>query len=453
MKKIIFAGLVISFIFILGCTENIEAEKQQYEEIFEEKHEIIEEENIAMEIKPDLSNNLSALRRELEIINKDKLNIGPSHRERIENDLENLEKEGYDVDELREMLYVKEDKKEQKESGCREKRITFEYPPVNLEKLTFITPLGQMSGSHVTPVDHQYYDGEGKVEVYSPADGTITFVQHMTSSVSDPGQERFVDDYVMTIKHTCTIESHFIHVDNPIKEIVDAVGDEDYKFIYLDVKAGQIIGTYEGTVDYNVFDSEIVNNFANPASYKGTQYSEVKDPFDYFNDEIRNELRSKSLRSVEPVGGEIDYDIDGKLIGTWFEENTNGHQGINQERYWEGHLSFAYNHIDPDLIMISIGTFEERSRQFAVRGNSPDPADVGVNSGLVKYELVDWDYFHDGRHWDRKTLVKPLEAKESLDFYGIVLVEMLEDGRLRFEAFPDQILVDDFTDDAKYFVR
>lgn len=336
---------------------------------------------------------------------------------------------------------------------CTGERITFEYPPFDLDKISFITPLGQMFGSHVTPVDHQYYAGIGTVNVYAPADGTITFVQHMTSSITDPGNERVVDDYIVTIKHTCTIESHFIHMDNPIDEIVDAVGDEEYNYLYLDVKAGQIIGTYEGSIDYNVFDKEVVNNFVNLSSYENTKYSEVQDPFNYFNDGIRNKLRAKSLRVVEPVGGKIDYDIDGKLVGTWFEENTNGHQGVNPERYWAGHLSFAYDHIDPSLVMVSIGTFQGKSKQSAVKSNSPDPSQVDKNSGLIKYELVDWVYLSDGEHWDRKSLVKPLTAKEAHDSDGIVLVEMLEDRRIKFEAFPGETQVSGFTDNAKYFVR
>lgn len=453
MKKIMFVGLVILSMLIAGCA--VETEESKYEDaIVEEMPEFVDKEDIvAVETEPDLSSNVSALRQELEVIHRDKLNIGIDHYERIKKELIALEEEGYDVDELKEILKAVGGQKKQ-QSGCTGKRITFDYPPFDLDKVIFITPLGQMSGSHVTPVDHQYYEGKGTVNVYAPADGTITFVQHMTSSVSDPGNERFVDDYVITIKHTCTIESHFIHVDDPVKEIVDAVGDEEYKYIYLDVKAGQVLGTYQGTVDYNVFDKEVVNSFVNLDSYKSTQYSEVQDPFNYFNDEIKDKLRAKSLRSVEPLGGKIDYDIDGKLVGTWFEENTSGHQGVSRDRYWAGHLSFAYNHIDPSLIMVSIGTFRpDQAKQFAVRGNSPDPAEVGKNSGLIRYELVNWDYFSDGDYWDRKSLVKPLTAKEAHESYGIALVEVLEDRKIKFEAFPGKTQVNGFTGNAKYFVR
>ena len=35
--------------------------------------------------------------------------------------------------------------------------VVFDYPPFDLEKVAYILPLGCMSGSHVTPIDHQYY--------------------------------------------------------------------------------------------------------------------------------------------------------------------------------------------------------------------------------------------------------------------------------------------------------
>ena len=38
-----------------------------------------------------------------------------------------------------------------------DKIFCFNYPPFDLEKVAYILPLGCMIGSHVTPIDHQYY--------------------------------------------------------------------------------------------------------------------------------------------------------------------------------------------------------------------------------------------------------------------------------------------------------
>jgi len=63
------------------------------------------------------------------------------------------------------------------------------------------------------------------------------------------------------------------------------------------------------------------------------------------------------------------------------------------------------------------------------------------------------EYFSNNKPWDRKTLIKPLTAKESIQSHGVVLVEILEDRRIKFEAFPQKTQVNDFTNNAKYFVR
>jgi hypothetical protein len=72
----------------------------------------------------------------------------------------------------------------EKEDGAKEcdGKTVFNFPPVNLEKTELLVPLGLMAGSHVTPVDHQYFqnfaNAKPDIEVYSPADGIITSIQH-----------------------------------------------------------------------------------------------------------------------------------------------------------------------------------------------------------------------------------------------------------------------------------
>jgi len=57
--------------------------------------------------------------------------------------------------------------------------------PANPDDLAHIFPLGLMSGSHVTPVDHQYYYWNAlqvpleRYPVYSPADGYVISVQFL----------------------------------------------------------------------------------------------------------------------------------------------------------------------------------------------------------------------------------------------------------------------------------
>ena len=88
----------------------------------------------------------------------------------------------------------------------------FEYPPVDLSKIEFILPMGGMIGNHVTPIDHQYYvtpdfgwAESRQVDVYSPADGKVTSIQHM-------GNFDY-DDYRFVVEHSATLSSVYIHVD------------------------------------------------------------------------------------------------------------------------------------------------------------------------------------------------------------------------------------------------
>ncbi|MGD2051435.1 MAG: hypothetical protein PVI35_03070, partial [Acidimicrobiia bacterium] len=137
-----------------------------------------------------------------------------------------------------------------------------------------------------------------------------------------------------------------------------------------------------------------------------------------------------------PRGGRFAYDVDGHLVGNWFQEGTNGYEGADPDRYWGGHLSFAYNHIDPTMVMVSIGTFQDRSGQFAVAGNGPDPADVTTGSGPVVYKLVDWDYWVDGDRWDRISFAAGITATPGSGAAGIIAVELTGARELRVEIVP-----------------
>ena len=87
-------------------------------------------------------------------------------------------------------------------------------------------------------------------------------------------------------------------------------------------------------------------------------------------------------------------------------------------------------------MMVSVGTFDGRSTQGAVTGNSPDPADATIESGLILYELVPWDYYVDGTYWNGWNLVKGPTLVPSADSYGVIAVELGGDRELRVETFP-----------------
>lgn len=341
----------------------------------------------------------------------------------------------------------------------------FDYLPFDLNNIVFIEPLGSMIGNHVTPIDHQYYmaldhmqlnQSAITVNVYSPGDGTVTQIQHMSSLPGD--NSAIIDDYRIVIQHTSAISSVYIHIDTLIDRIATvAPPPGEYASVNVDVLAGEIIGYYRGTIDYNVVDENVVlTGFVNPESYQAESWkTHIPDPFDYFKEPMKSQLIEKCLRSAVPIGGKIDHDIEGKLIGSWFQENTNGYAGLDQNNYWVGHLSVVYHNIDPEHIIVSLGSYNNEPRQFAVKNNTPDPASVGVDTGLIFYELVESVYYNGEEIWDRASLVKGLKLRNNDWVLGIVLFQLIEDRKLMVEVFPSETInsIGAFTENALIYVR
>ncbi len=330
-------------------------------------------------------------------------------------------------------------------ASCEDGRITFETPPVDLEATELVVPLGLMSGSHVTPVDHIYFQNyrepQRVIDVYSPAAGTVTSIQHMAQRVTD-GPAVAIDDYRLVIEHTCSISSIFIHVASlapALAAVAPAPGN--HSNVDVTVQAGEAIGTYQSNVDYNVVDVDVtLPGLLVPEHYRAEPWKiHAAPPFDYFSDEIRERLESLSVRAEGPFDGRFDYDVDGRLVGTWFQQGTNGYEGANRDRYWAGHLTAAYDHFDPSHVVISLGTFDGVSAQLGVLGNAPNPAEVSVATGLVAYELVSYEYWTGGERWDGARHVAELEARNrDSDMRGVVLFQLLDDRTLKVETFPGQ---------------
>lgn len=338
-----------------------------------------------------------------------------------------------------------------REDECEGTKVKFDYAPVNLEKTLVMLPRGLMVGGHVTPVNHHYFqnfdNNEFDIEVYSPGKGYITSIGHM------PGAEEG-KDYNINIEYSCTIVSNYIYVSDLPEKIYQHIQGKSYIGVRIPVEAGEIIGYYKNNLDYNLFDEETtLTGFVVPEHYAVESFKThiVSNTYEYFNEPVKSKLLAISVRTAEPVSGKIDYDIDGKLVGNWFLVGSNYYADV------KGHLSFVYDYIDPKRIVISIAGYEgQESRQFGVKTNGPNPAQVGVENGLVKYELVDYDYIApDGNSWDRRSATKSLKTISNEMARGVVLVQLIENRKIKFEAFPGKNggQVSEFTGDAKIYER
>jgi len=333
---------------------------------------------------------------------------------------------------------------------------TITASPIALNDLAYIQPMGLMAGGHVTPIDHGYFYTKGamatppqQTPVYAPMAGNISSV---TRTVRQNGlaHSATYDDYAITIEATCTFRVRFSNMVRFSGGLGNAIGQleaNQTKLPNYAVKAGELIGdtglpTAYG-IDVWVEDDDItLTGFVNPAQYTAAEVwkTHVADLFDSAQEPLKSQLLALDERDATPRWGKIDYDIDGKLVGNWFRVGSGGYAGLNtmNEGYCDGHLAVVYDGNDPGQIDISFGNYQGAPRQFAVVGNSPDPATVAGSTGLVRYELglIQNYSASTGQLWDGKTYLPHIRTRASAGVIGTVLLQLMATRGLKMEIFP-----------------
>lgn len=358
--------------------------------------------------------------------------------------------------------------------------ITFTVPIMKPEDIGTIIPLGNMVKGHVTPTSHQYYYpndahlGAAATEksVYAPADGYITRVTRTSEASLEPGVPAR-DNYALLIQHNCTFYTDLSLITSLPNDILAAIGTVERgqsKNVKVKITAGQIIARVGG----QSLDVVVLDQYTAPKQYiVPSHYTEVgkkykTDPFPFYTQAIRDQLYTKTIRVADPRGGRFDYDIDGKAVGTWFLQGTNGYSGKENfgPYYWNGHLSLVYDPLDPTQIIISIGKWPKIGAteseiksgwQFTVTGNTPDPKNVDVSSGMVKYEVNYYSYVlqnNPTQMWNFQSNQGPVTPKSNYA-EGILLVQMMDNRLLKVETFPGKTAaqVTGFTSAAQLYER
>ena len=347
--------------------------------------------------------------------------------------------------------------------------VRFTHSPMRLSDIKGITPYGLMIGGHVCPIDHGYFypqplqPGQPHFDVMSPADGHIVMVGHRTQLTGSSERGREYDDYALHIEHSGTFYTFYdllTELDPAIlKQLDDATRERFARkqmgpaiHVRIPVKGGQVVGKVGGrSLDIAVINTDVtLKGFLTPKLYGHYAWRvHVVDPFDYFDEPLKSQLLKLNAREAEPRFGKIDYDIDGKLVGNWFREGSGGYPGDRRDPrgYWMGHLAFAYHHVESTQVIVSIGDFDGRPKQFAVKGNGPDPAKVSANEGLVKCELVYSSFNSNG-----DTIELPPQMR---GVQGVLLAQLLEDRKLKIEVFPGKTAADvtTFTTGVKIYER
>ncbi|EKE15785.1 MAG: hypothetical protein ACD_11C00105G0010 [uncultured bacterium] len=347
--------------------------------------------------------------------------------------------------------------------------VEFGTLPMKPEDFSIYLPYGMLADAHVTPIDHGYFSPavfhspQDAYEVRAIADGTIVQIGTRDRVVGDENHNQAkAVEYRIDIEHTCTLYSYFDLITSlapDIKEKLDKAGGKFFSG-RIPIKEGQLIGRIGGqTLDFAVYNNDVRLGFINPKSYIGEAWKiHTDDPYKYFKEPAKSILASKNPRTAQPRAGKIDYDIAGRAIGNWFAEGTAGYQGINRDRYWDGHLALVPDFLDPSQIRFSIGNFGGVAKQFGVKTNQPDPAIIDVSTGLVKYELVQYEYIDKDtkQRWNQMEKVDNGVIGINQNYVqGVALVQVLEGEKLKVEVFPEKTAeqVTSFTNGAKIYTR
>ncbi|MBI2990394.1 MAG: hypothetical protein HYY51_04410 [Candidatus Magasanikbacteria bacterium] len=346
--------------------------------------------------------------------------------------------------------------------------------PLAPENIELLVPMGRVQDSHVIPTDHQYVIPKGTkdtsiitdsprlYEIKAPADGYIINIELFREPVEKAYRGGdYADNYLVLFEHSCNWYTRLIHIDTLSEKVLGSFAFDNpsdphpFASTRIKVKEGEVIGTVgPHSFDFQIMD--FTNQDKGIISPDNIDFfsSYTVDTFDYINDTLKNELLPKNIRTRPPLGGRIAYDIPSKLIGNWFRI---GRDKNNREEYWTENLSIVYDHIDESQIRVSFGNYNGYPKAYAVRGNTPDPASIDKNFGLVKYELSQFDYFDEnGSRWDAVHFAKNLSAKNTEERRGVVLFELEDDRTLKVEVFPrlnsaDQ--VNGFTSKAVMYER
>lgn len=349
--------------------------------------------------------------------------------------------------------------------------VQFGASPMEPKDVGIILPYGGMVGAHVTPIDHMYFSPvvfnspRDTYEVRAMADGLITSISERTQNVDDVNNATPKEaEYQMKFWYTCDFASYYDLVTSlspRLKAEFDAHKRGSSASVQIKVTEGEVVGRIGGqTLDFAVYDyTKILPGFIVPEHYLAESWKlHVVDPFQYFTEPVKSQLLALNVRQAEPREGKIDYDVDGKLVGTWFKEGNGGfgETGGENAAPWRAHLSFVYDSIDPSMLIVSIGDYGGQSQQFAVKGNIPDPATVSEGSA-VTYELVQIDHYRTSTNqsWDRNRPYNDLKGKPGSHVKGTALVQLVGQRKLKFEAFPDKTAaqVSGFTSSAITYER
>jgi hypothetical protein len=301
--------------------------------------------------------------------------------------------------------------------------------PLDLTEVHSITPLGNLNprGGHVFPTDHIYLDYGGRegLPVRAPASGRVFAIR---------GQIR--DDFKIEVQVNDRFSYYVAHV-LPVKGL--SVGST--------VESGEIIAHTSGRsmLDLGCVDAHVMlKGFVNPDRYPASTRHCVS-PLKLYDDPLRSQLYSKVMRDGADKDGRIDYDVVGRLVGNWFLEGLSAAESSRgAPQIWAKQLAFAYDVRRPQARRVSIGGTIAPAGLYELSAVSPDPVEIDIKSGLVKFVLT---------IPESQETVPPRRKATSVT--GILLVQMLTPNRVKVEFSRGRKTeeITGFTESARVYER
>lgn len=315
--------------------------------------------------------------------------------------------------------------------------------PMAIADIGEFTPLGTMTGAHVTPVDHQYLypldanAGRTHYSVYAPFTGNIVLIQPRVKRAGDPGSAPVGSvDYRVMFEGSCTYWVYYDLMTQLEPAILAAGGSalasNSEALVRIPVTAGQLVGRVGGqSLDLGTVNADVTLPGLLVAAHYIAEPWKVHsmDGLDYFDEPLRSQLLAKNKRKSAPLGGKIDFDVDGTASGNWFLLGANGYGGPNGEgggNYWSGHLSLARGNIDPALLVFSMGFPNGSSQQWTIKGNAPDPATITAANGVVLYQLT-------------QSAGDSVRTNANQPVVAALLIQVLSGRQLRVEYVPNYV--------------
>lgn len=265
--------------------------------------------------------------------------------------------------------------------------------------------------AHTLPTDHIYFyhhlnaGAFAPVPLVVPASGIVEFILQQ-------GQ----GEVKIGVRVNGTYQYYFDHVTLAPGIVVGSA-----------LLAGAALGTSAGIAfDFNVTSALVSLPFVNPARYGGSSGMTLGTdaPLKYFVEPIRSQLYAKVRRVGAERDGGINFDVAGTLAGNWFAEDLPvSSSSIGDFSTGSRQLAFARDAWFPDRLRISIGGLG-MTGLYGVPADAPDFPVITPTSGLVVYRLLN--------------LGEPGEAPGTTQL-GLLLVQMLDAGRIRVEAIPDTV--------------